>query len=57
VVDLLFLVPLVNLVIAIMVNISVAEKFGKGVGFGIGLSFLGFIFYPWLGFSDATYRG
>ncbi|MEB3232881.1 MAG: DUF5684 domain-containing protein [Leptolyngbyaceae bacterium] len=56
-VDLLFLVPLVNLVIAIMVNISVAEKFGKGVGFGIGLSFLGFIFYPWLGFSDATYRG
>ena len=27
-----------------------------GVGFAIGLIFLGFIFYPILGFSDAQYR-
>lgn len=52
---LLMLIPLVNLVIAIIVALDVAKAFGKGTGFGIGLVFLGFIFYPILGFSDATY--
>ena len=37
--------------------IDVAEAFGKGAGYGIGLAFLGFIFFPLLGFSDARYRG
>jgi hypothetical protein len=37
--------------------IDVAEKFGKGTGYGIGLTFLGFIFFPLLGFGDAQYRG
>jgi hypothetical protein len=27
------------------------------VGFGLGLSFFGFIFYPVLGFGDAEYQG
>ena len=53
----LFLIPLVNLVIAILVSIDVAKAFGKGAGFGIGLALLGFIFYPILAFSDATYKG
>lgn len=52
---LLMLIPLVNLVIAIIVALDVAKAFGKGTGFGIGLVFLGFIFYPILGFSNATY--
>jgi hypothetical protein len=52
---LLMLIPLVNIVIAIMVAIGVAANFGKGAGFGIGLAFLGFIFYPILAFGDATY--
>lgn len=52
---LLLFIPLVNLVIAIMVSIAIAERFGKGTGFGLGLAFLGFIFYPILGFGDATY--
>lgn len=52
---LLLLIPLVNLVIAIIVALDVAKAFGKGVGFGIGLVFLGFIFYPILGFGSATY--
>ncbi len=52
---LLFLIPLVNLVIAIIVAIDVAKAFGKGAGFGLGLAFLGFIFYPILGFGSATY--
>ena len=37
--------------------IDVAEAFGKGAGYGIGLAFLGFIFFPLLGFGDAQYRG
>lgn len=53
----LFLIPLVNLIIAILVSIAIAEKFGKGAGFGIGLAFLGIIFYPILGFGDAKYQG
>lgn len=53
----LLFIPLVNLVAAILVSIAVAEKFGKGAGFGLGLAFLGFIFYPILGFGDARYQG
>jgi hypothetical protein len=52
----LFLVPLVNFVITIIVGIDLAKAFGKGTGFGLGLTFLSFAFYPLLGFSDATYR-
>lgn len=54
---LLMLIPLVNVVIAIIVAIDVAKAFGKGTGFGLGLAFLAFIFYPILGFGDATYHG
>jgi len=54
---LLFLIPLVNVVMLIIVAIEVAKVFGKGTGFGLGLAFLGFIFYPILGFGDATYQG
>jgi hypothetical protein len=53
----LFLLPLVNLVIAIIVMIDFAKSFGKGVGFGLGLTFLGFIFFPILAFSGARYQG
>lgn len=52
----LFLIPFVNLVIAIIVAIDLAKAFGKGTGFGVGLALLGFIFYPILGFGDATYQ-
>ena len=53
----LMFIPLVGLVIFIILSIAIAEKFGKGAGFGIGLFFLPFIFYPILGFGDATYIG
>jgi len=53
----LFLIPFVNFVMAIIVSIDVAKNFGKGTGFGLGLAFLGFIFYPILGFGDAQYVG
>jgi hypothetical protein len=54
---LLFIIPLVNIVVGIIVAIDVAKAFGKGPGFGLGLAFLSFIFYPILGFGDANYQG
>jgi len=53
----LFIIPFVNFVIIILVSIEMAKVFGKGTGYGLGLAFLGFIFYPMLGFGDATYVG
>jgi hypothetical protein len=53
----LFIIPVVGIVIAILVSIDIARAFGKGTGFGLGLAFLGFIFYPLLGFGDARYQG
>lgn len=54
---LLFFVPFVNAVISIIVSIDIAKSFGKGAGYGVGLAFLSFIFYPLLGFSDDQYLG
>jgi hypothetical protein len=51
----LFFIPCANIVAAILVPIAIAERFGKGAGFGIGLAFLSFIFFPLLGFGDAQY--
>ncbi|KAF0811860.1 hypothetical protein IGB42_03670 [Andreprevotia sp. IGB-42] len=48
-------IPLVNIVVVFLISIELARKFGKGTGFGIGLALLGFVFYPILGFGDATY--
>jgi hypothetical protein len=53
----LMLIPFVNFIIAIILCIDIAKNFGKGAGFGIGLAFLGFIFFPILGFGSATYQG
>ncbi|MFQ5540432.1 MAG: DUF5684 domain-containing protein [Candidatus Binatia bacterium] len=54
---LLFLIPLVNIIIIFIVYIDLAKSFGKSAGFGIGLVFLGIIFFPILGFGDAEYIG
>lgn len=51
----LMLIPIVNIVVLIIVIHALSKAFGKGVGFTIGLLLLGFIFYPILGFGDATY--
>jgi uncharacterized membrane protein YoaK (UPF0700 family) len=53
---LLMLIPLVNIVVAFVVMIAIAEKFGKSAGFGVGLTLLGFIFFPILAFGDARYQ-
>ena len=52
------LIPLVNLVVLFIVYKELAEQFGKnGVLWGLGLLFLGFIFFPILAFGDAQYQG
>jgi hypothetical protein len=48
---------LVNIGFAIVINIDLAKSFGQGVGFAFGLMFLGFIFFPILGFGAARYLG
>lgn len=53
----LALIPLVNIIILFLLNKEVAAKFGKGVGFAVGLTLLGFVFWPMLGFGNAQYQG
>ena len=49
------LIPLVNLIFAIIVSISVAERFGRGAGTAVGLIFLAPIFACILGFGSAKW--
>jgi hypothetical protein len=52
----LMFIPLVNIIVGIIITVDVARNFGKGVGFVLGMIFLGFIFYPILGFGSAQYQ-
>ena len=51
----LFFIPLVNIVVSVLMSIAIAENFGQGAGFGIGIWLLPFIFVPILGFGSAKY--
>lgn len=53
----LCLIPFVGWIVAIILWVNIAEKFGKGVGYAIGLILLPFIFVPMLGFGSAQYQG
>ena len=44
-------------IICIVANFKIAKAFGKDIGYGFGLWFLGIIFYPILAFGDAQYVG
>jgi uncharacterized membrane protein YhaH (DUF805 family) len=52
----LCLIPIVNIFVWLLVSLGVAQKFGKGALFGIGLFLLAVIFYPILGFGDDQYQ-
>ena len=52
----LFLIPCIEIIIALVVFIDVAQRFGKGMGFALGLWILPFVFFVILGFGSATYR-
>ena len=53
----LFLIPGVNLVFGIWTINLLSKSFGQSEGFTVGLILLPIIFYPILGFGDATYKG
>jgi hypothetical protein len=53
----LMLIPIVNYIFLIWSYNLISKKFGKDVGFTLGLIFLSFIFWPILGFGDAKYEG
>ncbi|PSQ49706.1 signal peptidase I [Halobacteriales archaeon SW_7_65_23] len=50
-------IPLVNIYGLYKMLSGVSRAFGQGIGFALGLWFLGFIFFPLLGFGDYTYQG
>jgi hypothetical protein len=54
---LLLLIPIVNLIIDIILQVKMSNAFHKGTGFAIGLIFLPYIFYLILGFDSSTYAG
>ena len=54
---LLLLIPIYNIVLTIQTNLRLAKAFGKGTGFGVGLTFLTPIFFLMLGFGKAKFVG
>jgi len=52
----LFFIPVINFFATIKISIDLAGKFNKGILFGLGLTFMSFIFYPLLGFGDYQYQ-
>lgn len=54
----LFLIPFINVIVALVVSLDVAKNFGKSAVFGvIGLWLFSIVGYLMLGFGDATYKG
>lgn len=53
----ILLVPIVNIVLAIMLLAEFVKKFGQPGWHALLLIFVGFVYAPWLGFGPATYRG
>jgi Family of unknown function (DUF5684) len=52
----LLFIPVVNFVIGILAMVGLAQNFGKGGGYVVGMIFLPIIFYPMLAFGSATYQ-
>jgi len=52
----LFFIPIANIVVSIIVWVEVAKRFGKGIGYVIGLILLPFVFVPMLGWGSAKYN-
>jgi hypothetical protein len=52
----LFCIPVANFVVMVLIIVALAKSFGKSTGFGLGMLFFGFVFYPILGFGSAQYK-
>ena len=53
---LLAIIPLVNVVMAIIVVHNISKNFGHGVGFTLGIIFLSAFFIPLLAWGDSEYQ-
>ncbi len=53
----LLIIPIVNIIFAIIVIHGLSKSFGLNGWFTLGLLFLGIIFYPILAFGDYKYVG
>ncbi len=53
----MLLVPIANIVFIFKAYMAFARAYGHGGGFGVGLIFLPFVFWPILGFGSAQYVG
>ncbi len=53
----LLIIPVVNIIFAIIVIHGLSKSFGLNGWFTLGLLFLGIIFYPILAFGDYRYVG
>ena len=51
----LIMIPPMNLIASILVNVEVAKRFGRTETFGVGMSVFGFVLYPLLGFGRAEF--
>jgi len=51
-----FIVPILNIIVAIMFAIKMAQVFGKGTLFAIGLIFFPTIFQAIIAFGESTYN-
>ena len=54
---LFLLIPIANIVFAIITMVKLAKAFGKSGGFAVGLIFLSIIFYCILAFDQSQYLG
>lgn len=54
---LLLLIPVVNIVIAVLILNGLSKSFGQGGWFTVGLFFLRCVFVPILGFGKSQYVG
>ncbi|MBQ1846590.1 MAG: hypothetical protein II135_01165 [Clostridia bacterium] len=54
---LLYIIPVVNIIYYVLVNIRFAKAFGKSTAFGIGLIFFNVLFVYILAFGSARYVG
>ena len=53
----LHFIPCINIVVAFIIFIDVAKKFGKTSVYGVAMLFFPFIFIPMLGFGAAEFEG
>ena len=52
-----YLVPLLNIFVQVRWGLEMAQSYGRGTGFAIGLIFLEALFLVILGFGGDRYRG